>query len=141
MRAVGGEGDAGQRGGAVGVGLAAGEGVGGGWLGESGGEGPRDGAGDEEEEGGGGVHFVLGLVLLRLREPERKEVRIEGLERCEGGGLVMTYFCPRDYLELITAPISQGSQYITASLGRCKMAGWVPCTQLMMTWQTTSSFA
>ena len=32
-------------------------------------------------------------------------------ERCEGGGLVMTYFCPRDYLELITAPISQGSQY------------------------------
>ena len=79
-------------GGAVRVGLAAEKGVGGGWLRERGGEGPRDGEGDGEEEGGERVHFALGLVLLMLGEPEGNEVRVGGLERGEGAGLAITFY-------------------------------------------------
>ena len=57
---------------------------------ERGGEGLPDG--EKSEKDGGGVHLVLELVLVMLGNLEVKEVRIEGLERGEGVGLVMIYY-------------------------------------------------
>ena len=57
---------------------------------ERGGEGLSDG--EKSEEDGGGVHLFLELVLVMLGNLEVKEVRIEGLERGEGVGLVIIYY-------------------------------------------------